>query len=211
MIGGVLGCLRERDIYDRTDIVITSDHGEEFYDHGKFGHSHYQCYDETLRVPLMVKAGNHVDINKHTGIFFSQVDLLPTVLAFFGISAFPDIGRIGRNIFSEELKSELPGGLIATSYSGEREEGLMKVCKAYREDGFKLKWCEALKINELYDLGDDPLEGRNIYKKKRDLAKKLKARCLEELHRAAAINQRRKAHYYAKAVFSGKLANEEMR
>jgi arylsulfatase A-like enzyme len=44
--------LRERGLYDDTLIVITSDHGEEFGEHGRFGHS--QVYHETLSVPLLV-------------------------------------------------------------------------------------------------------------------------------------------------------------
>jgi len=45
--------LRERDLYDDTLIIVTSDHGEEFGEHGYYGHS--QVYRETLSVPLIIK------------------------------------------------------------------------------------------------------------------------------------------------------------
>ena len=43
-----------RGFYDEALIVMTSDHGEEFWDHGRTEHGH-TVYDELLRVPLMVK------------------------------------------------------------------------------------------------------------------------------------------------------------
>jgi arylsulfatase A-like enzyme len=53
-VGRLLAEIRRLEIYDGSLIVLVSDHGEEFWDHGGFEHGH-TLYDELLRVPLFVK------------------------------------------------------------------------------------------------------------------------------------------------------------
>ena len=50
----VLAALRELGLYERALIVLASDHGEEFWEHGRYEHGH-TLYDEVLRVPLFFK------------------------------------------------------------------------------------------------------------------------------------------------------------
>jgi hypothetical protein len=52
----VLARLREMGLYERALIVLASDHGEEFWEHGRYEHGH-TLYDEILRVPLAFAAG----------------------------------------------------------------------------------------------------------------------------------------------------------
>ncbi|MGE0384280.1 MAG: sulfatase [Gammaproteobacteria bacterium] len=54
-VGAVLDQLRALGLYDDALIAFTSDHGEEFWEHGGQGHAH-TLYDELLHVPLIVKA-----------------------------------------------------------------------------------------------------------------------------------------------------------
>ena len=51
--GELLEQLKELNILDKTIIVVTSDHGEEFMEHDKLKHG-LQLYDETIRVPLII-------------------------------------------------------------------------------------------------------------------------------------------------------------
>ena len=53
-IGRVVSALREQGLWDETLLVLTSDHGEEFWEHGGFEHGH-TLYNELLHVPLIVK------------------------------------------------------------------------------------------------------------------------------------------------------------
>ena len=46
--------LEDRDLLENTLIVISSDHGEEFLDHGDWEHQK-TLYEEQLRVPLLLK------------------------------------------------------------------------------------------------------------------------------------------------------------
>lgn len=52
--GRLLGALQNLGIYDDALILVVSDHGEEFWEHGSYGHGH-TLYDELLHVPLLVK------------------------------------------------------------------------------------------------------------------------------------------------------------
>lgn len=54
MLGRFLGELRARGLYDEALVIVTSDHGEAFWEHGEQGHN-TTLYAEMLRVPLVVK------------------------------------------------------------------------------------------------------------------------------------------------------------
>ena len=46
--------LRQRGLFEETLILVTSDHGEEFFEHGSMGHG-TSLFDELIRVPLVIK------------------------------------------------------------------------------------------------------------------------------------------------------------
>ena len=68
---------------DNTMIIITSDHGEEFWDHGGFEHGH-SVYDELIRVPLLIKIPGYAHEKVHSQV--RLMDLAPTILDVLGIS-----------------------------------------------------------------------------------------------------------------------------
>ncbi len=53
-VGRVLDELKDLGLYDDALVVFTSDHGEEFWEHGGYEHGH-SLYDEVLRIPLLIK------------------------------------------------------------------------------------------------------------------------------------------------------------
>ena len=86
VIGELLALLEERGRLDNALVIVTSDHGEEFFEHGNRGHRQ-GLYDEVLRVPLLVvpprsgaatPAGESVRDSVDTLVSLS--DLMPTVL-----------------------------------------------------------------------------------------------------------------------------------
>ena len=56
------------DLDDNAIIIISADHGEEFYEHGKFGHDASRTCVEVLHIPLIVK-GHGVGVNKEKILF----------------------------------------------------------------------------------------------------------------------------------------------
>lgn len=89
-IGRLLGRMETLGLLRRTLTVITSDHGEEFQEHGRAGHGH-SLYREVTRVPLIVHAPQ-VIAPRSEGGSATLTDVVPTVLDLFGIDAIADDG-----------------------------------------------------------------------------------------------------------------------
>lgn len=84
-VGRLLDHLAALDLYDRSLIVVLSDHGEEFWDHGGFEHGH-SLYDELVRVPLLIKPpGLRVEGVVEKPI--STAALTPTLLELAGVAS----------------------------------------------------------------------------------------------------------------------------
>ncbi len=69
--------LEELDVLDNTIIIVTSDHGEEFFEHGEYGHPSWKLYDVNLRVPLVIWGTEDKGRIKR---LLSGVDIFPTLL-----------------------------------------------------------------------------------------------------------------------------------
>jgi len=77
--GKLLDALRQRGLYDDLTIVVTSDHGEEFDEHGGFWHG-TTLYDEQVRVPLFIKLPQNRRGGTVVRHWVQSIDLMPTVL-----------------------------------------------------------------------------------------------------------------------------------
>jgi arylsulfatase A-like enzyme len=77
---------------ENTLIVVTSDHGEEFLEHGDVLHGRTQ-YDELMRVPLIL-AGPGVPRGRRVSTAVSIVDVLPTLLSLLNVSSEPRVDGI---------------------------------------------------------------------------------------------------------------------
>jgi arylsulfatase len=77
--------LRSAGAYDDSLIIITSDHGEAFDDHGCWGHG-YSLFQEQIHVPLFVKFPGQIAGTTSTPVV-SLADIFPTVLNVTGLSA----------------------------------------------------------------------------------------------------------------------------
>ncbi len=88
VLGELFQNLKDEGLYDRTLIIVTSDHGEEFYDHGGWGHGQ-SLYNVLLHVPLLMRYPPLFSAGVRTPIVSRHVDLLPTILDFSAIPA-PD-------------------------------------------------------------------------------------------------------------------------
>jgi len=83
-LGRLFDYLVENDLYDDTLIIISSDHGEEFFEHGAFEHGH-SMYDEVVRMPLIVK-GPGFPGGGSFDTCVGNTDIVPTILEFLKIS-----------------------------------------------------------------------------------------------------------------------------
>ena len=190
-LGRVFDRLREQGLWEDTLVVVTSDHGEEFFEHGKKGHKH-SVYEESVHVPLVVKYPGQGPRGRDDRLV-SLVDVLPTVLALTGAGeAHATAGRSllaapdpERAIFLELLETwyiHAPGEPEST----ENLEWFSVIAGSE-----KLVFLPQLPRFELYDLATDPGELRDLAAAQparvRALMQRLEAWRAEQLERAKAF------------------------
>jgi arylsulfatase A-like enzyme len=84
-IGEILNILKTARLYDNTLIIITSDHGEHFGEHGLWSHA-ASMYNEVLRTPLIIKYPKGLKYKRDENGCTQVVDIFPTVMEIAGIS-----------------------------------------------------------------------------------------------------------------------------
>ncbi len=82
-VGRLLDDLRQREVFDRTCIVVVGDHGEGLNDHDEVTHGAL-CYETTLRVPLLVRFPEGRRGGERPDDVVSVVDVYPTLLDLLG-------------------------------------------------------------------------------------------------------------------------------
>lgn len=82
-LGTLFDSLRRAGLWDQLMVVVTSDHGEAFAEHGGYGHE--TLHEEVLRVPLVVKWPRGLRAGDANGAPCSGIDLAPTLLQAAGL------------------------------------------------------------------------------------------------------------------------------
>ena len=149
-VGRLVAYLQKHSLYDDTLIVVTSDHGEEFGEHGWVGWHAHSLYDELLLVPLIIKfprsrLAGVVEESQARGI-----DVAPTALAALGIET-PE-SWAGRDL-GQELGAPTPGAVSMHDVPGNAPLWTL------RTEDWKLKRVGG---EALYNLEADPEERRNV-------------------------------------------------
>lgn len=161
------------DAEKRALVVVTSDHGEELADHGRFDHGH-SLYDELVHVPLLLRFPDARFAGKVVTASASLVDVLPTIAEVAGVEPAKDLH--GRSLLPL-LRGEPfePRGIVA-----ELARGIALVAR--REDGFKLIHdVTRAKPNLLFDLAVDPDERFDLVADRAAHAAEIERRLLGDL------------------------------
>ncbi len=172
-LGGFFSLLREKDLLEKTLIIITSDHGEGLGEHAEKTHAIF-IYDSTLHVPLIMRFPGKNFANLKVSENASIIDIMPTILDFLHInrpsqSSFHGISlmdTIGEN--KKPLKREI---LCETYYPYYNHN--WSPLEGLRTD--KWKFIKAPR-SELYDLENDPRESDNLFSGKPKVVKQLEER-----------------------------------
>ena len=82
--GALIDRLKAEQMYDSSMIILLSDHGEEFFDHGRWMHG-WSLYQEQLHIPMIIKMPKSTNAGYRAREVIEQVDLLPTILEYAGI------------------------------------------------------------------------------------------------------------------------------
>ena len=81
-LGRILQALEGAGLSDEALVIVTSDHGEAFWQHGMLGHSR-QVYDEMVQVPLVLRFPEHLGVApRRVDDLTSLMDLFPSICAW---------------------------------------------------------------------------------------------------------------------------------
>jgi arylsulfatase A-like enzyme/uncharacterized membrane protein YbhN (UPF0104 family) len=159
-LGEVTAALRERGLYDDSLIVVTADHGEEFYDHEGWWHG-MTLYEEMLHVPLVMKLPQQIRAGEIDESIVRHIDLAPTFISLAG--ADPPPAMFGESLLTSDYGDTNPQ--IGYAYAETDHE--RNVVKAVRTTDKKLIHANednprGLEPVEFFDLLQDPGEKTNL-------------------------------------------------
>jgi arylsulfatase A-like enzyme len=93
-VGKILQALDDLRLSDKTLVIVLSDHGEAFFEHGQRMHGS-SLYEEQIHVPLMMRLPGVIPAGERIGGNASQVDIMPTALGLLGVKASSQIQMQG--------------------------------------------------------------------------------------------------------------------
>jgi arylsulfatase A-like enzyme len=208
-VGRILEALRAAGLYDRTLVVLTSDHGEQLgeasdetggaFRDGRFYSAHgHTLYEELIHVPLIVKLPGAPGPARRVSAVSRAIDVMPTILDVVGLAPAAPGPQQGlslrplwegrpsppRQAFTEALSSDRE----SKSLEGSRYKYVVSMWP--RQVGrHGRSWVapeERLAGRELYDLTADPGERRNLLRDPTPETRRLARRFDTELRRRAA-------------------------
>jgi arylsulfatase A-like enzyme len=177
-IGRLLEALARHGLDDDTLVVVTADHGEEFFGRGWLGHTR-TLYEEVIRVPLIVRVPGSGGQGRAVGAPVSLVSLAPTILDYLGIDA-PDAGFQGpslRPLIDGSSDVDLPPVRSEVRFIVLSSESVLaeKVAFKYAVIDGRYKLIKDFRTQryELYDLERDPGEREDLASSRPDLVREM--------------------------------------
>jgi arylsulfatase A-like enzyme len=202
-IAEILDLLKKRGLFENTLVVITSDHGENIGHHRLFDHQ-YCVYETLLHVPLILRYPKGLPSGVQISQRVSQIDLFPTLMEIFQTET-PETDSMLRGESLLRFLSENPGpeepSLILAEYEAPdkwlekfRQRGqavdehyFTRNLKSLAQDSYKFIWGSNGK-HELYHLGEDPVEHRNLISEYPEVAHRMEKTLQETLASLSTID-----------------------
>ena len=205
-LGRLLAELEAQDRLDRTLIVFVGDHGEEFYEHGRYGHRN-GLTQQTLRIPLVVWGpGLGVPAGRTIDTEVANYDVLPTLLDYAGL---PPEGTVdGRSLRPLIEGRALPPRPVssALTFIPRKELGYYTLYRSIVLEGMKVvdiaavKWSakderrldgpkldDPPEVLRVYDVRADPLEQQDLADSNDPRVKRALAAYVEEYARQKRV------------------------
>jgi arylsulfatase A-like enzyme len=162
LLGELFSGLEQRGLFDNSVVVVTSDHGEEFLEHGDLSHHNDKLFEELLHVPLLIAAPDVASARRSDAV--SLVDLGSTLLELCGLggASFPgtSYAALAHGQLGDHRQIDVVAhGMIPASADGLRLKteseclvfGSLKLIRNLIDGSV-----------QLFDLHSDPLEQVNL-------------------------------------------------
>ena len=174
-IGRIIDHLNRTGLLENTVIVFAADHGESLGDHGGIYNKGWTHFEETHRIPLIIRMPGKVSAGRVVQELASAVDLYPTLLDFAGITCPAPVPRPGRPAnWPYEVAHHPDGMSLVPLVRGENVQwrdtvvsefhGLYDnscIMRTMRHGQYKYGF-NFMGTDELYDLEKDPYELNNV-------------------------------------------------
>ena len=220
--GQLIERLESLDLLSNTVVIVTSDHGEHFYDHfaeedriplgsepvpevSNLDHGH-SVYEELIRVPIIFHLP---DFKPAKSVFENRArltDVLPTLLDFLDIEHDgPMQGESLISLMIEGGRPADPPAISESTFSGPEQKSIIL-------DGYKYIYTEnpdekkggvgyrGIPVHALYNLEKDPGEKNNIYDENKELAERLHLQLEMTMLESRGINASLQAKQSAKGT-----------
>jgi len=154
-VGRLLDALRARNLDRDTLVILTADHGDMQGGHGCYDKTTFSIYEETSRIPLIVRMPGRVPAGKQVHTQAGSCDIQPTILDYLGF-------KPGGPIHGTSLRPYIEGREDPERpIFCERERGANHFQRMIRTREWK--YCYASTgASQLYNLDKDPGEARNL-------------------------------------------------
>ncbi|HEX6159110.1 MAG TPA: sulfatase-like hydrolase/transferase [Thermoanaerobaculia bacterium] len=161
ILGKFLQSLKDAGLYEKSLIIVTSDHGEGLGEHGEDEHGVF-LYREAIQVPLLVKLPDNASAGATVSTAVQLIDLAPTIYE--------------RTATKQPAK--LPGQSL-TAFLGDAKPAARKIYSESFYPRFHFGWADQHSLidgerhyihspkPELYDLAKDAAETTNVYEQDR--------------------------------------------
>jgi arylsulfatase A-like enzyme len=175
LVGALVDRLEAAGVLEDSVLILTSDHGENFGDHGHFRHV-FSLNQSTVQVPLLVVLPDHAHAGERRSDPVTLVDLFATILAAAGVVP-PASDNDARDLFAAEPSVDAERPIVAEYYFPAQALSLfepdalvvhrdrlgryLRRLRSIESDGLRLIWSSD-GAHELYDLVADPSETRNL-------------------------------------------------
>ena len=147
-LGRLFDELKRRDLWDETMVIVTADHGDEFFEHNRKGHRK-TLYRETLQVPLVIKFPASRWAGERVPAISGVVDITPTILEVAGFAGLRESN--GRSLLPE-MRGEAEPAVYFADLQGHLGAVMSDPLKLVRGRQ------RGSEINALFDMHADPEE-----------------------------------------------------
>ena len=185
--------LKAKDIYDKTVVLFTSDHGEQFWEHGASLHGH-TLYEEEIRIPMILLV--HRFQKRFEDVPVTAADMAPTIAELAGYVVDPpyDDPHMGISIVPLILNGD-PAPFLRRDIVG--RASFKRRYFLFRNWQWKFIYFAELDLVELFDVVNDPLEKKNLIEDKPRLATELEQSLLGYLERVEGKTYRPLLTYFS--------------